>query len=74
MALRLTHQREGIPKRQLPMWHHYRVELYPHFPGLTSGITDPFGNELQYPSAFRQRRGDGLRKGIVRVVPTNATA
>ena len=22
-------------KRQLPMWHQYRVELYPHFPNLT---------------------------------------
>lgn len=59
---------KGSTKRQLPMWHHYRVELYPHYPGLMSGITDPFGNELQYPAAFRQRRGTGERKGIVKVV------
>ena len=32
----------GYPKRQLPMWHRYRVELYPHVPGLGvgSGIRD----------------------------------
>lgn len=63
---------KGFTKKQLPMWHHYRVELYPHFAGLMSGITDPHGNELQYPSAFRQRRGDGLRKGIVKIVPQKA--
>ncbi|WP_408863256.1 DUF6932 family protein [Acidiphilium acidophilum] len=27
----------GYPKKQLPMWHQYRVELYPHFSGLMSG-------------------------------------
>ena len=60
----------GSMKRQLPMWHRYRVELYPHFPGLMSGLVDPFGNQLQFPSAFRQQRGTGVRKGIVKIVPT----
>lgn len=64
---------KGFTKKQLPMWHQYRVELYPHFPGLTSGITDADGNELQYPSAFRQRRGDGRRKGIVKVVESKTS-
>ena len=59
----------GSMKRQLPMWHRYRVELYPHFPGLLSGIVDPWGNELQFPSAFRQQRGTGFRKGIIRIIP-----
>ncbi len=54
-------------KRQLPMWLVYRVELYPHF-GQTSGITDRFGHELQFPSAFRQRRGDDEPKGILRLI------
>ena len=27
----------GYPKKQLPMWHRYRVELYPHIPGLGQG-------------------------------------
>jgi hypothetical protein len=30
----------GYAKRQLPMWHRYRVELYPHAVGLMSGIID----------------------------------
>jgi len=59
----------GSTKKQLPMWHHYRVELYPHYPGLLSGITDPHGHELQFPSAFRQQRGTGARKGIVKIEP-----
>lgn len=59
----------GSMKRQLPMWQRYRVELYPHFPGFLSGIADPWGNELQFPAAFRQQRGTGLRKGILKLVP-----
>lgn len=54
-------------KRQLPMWHQYRVELYPHLPGHTSGIRDRFGNDLEFPSAFRlSRRGD-LPKGLIQI-------
>jgi hypothetical protein len=56
------------PKAQLPMWHQYRVELYPHFPGLLSGIRDVFGNELEFPSAFRLSRGAYRPKGIVQIV------
>ena len=59
---------QGSTKRQLPMWHRYRVELYPHYPGLMAGIGDQFGNELQFPSAFRQQRGTGVRKGIVKII------
>jgi hypothetical protein len=59
---------QGSTKQQLPMWHEYRVEFYPHFPGLLSGIVDAFGNELQFPSAFRQQRGSGAEKGIVKIV------
>lgn len=59
----------GYPKRQLPMWHRYRVELYPHVPGLGigSGILDRHGNELEFPSAFRQSRRDGTPRGIVKL-------
>jgi hypothetical protein len=59
----------GYPKKQLPMWHKYRVELYPHIPGLGvgSGISDKYGNELEFPSAFRQSRRDGRPKGIVHI-------
>ncbi len=59
----------GYPKKQLPMWHRYRVELYPHVPGLgmASGIRDKFGHELEFPSAFRQSRRDGKARGIVKI-------
>jgi hypothetical protein len=56
----------GYPKKQLPMWHVYRVELYPHYSQL-SGIHDKYGNELEFPSAFRISRRDGQRRGIVKI-------
>ncbi len=56
----------GYPKKQLPMWHRYRVEFYPHC-GQGSGICDRFGNELEFPSAFRQSRRDGKPKGIIKI-------
>jgi hypothetical protein len=59
----------GYPKKQLPMWHKYRVELYPHIPGLGigSGIVDKYGNELEFPSAFRQCRRNSKPRGIVKI-------
>jgi hypothetical protein len=57
---------KGYPKKQLPMWRQYRVELYPHC-GLPSGIRDAMGNDLEFPAAFRRRRADGMPKGIVRI-------
>jgi hypothetical protein len=59
----------GYPKKQLPMWHVYRVELYPHVPGFSSGIRDKHGNELEFPAAFRQSRRDGQPRGIVKLKP-----
>lgn len=57
----------GFSKRQLPMWIFYRVEFYPHL-GQGTGITDAFGNDLKFPSAFRQSRNGFRQKGIVRVI------
>lgn len=57
----------GYPKKQLPMWHQYRVELYPHVKGLSSGIRDRHGHELEFPAAFRQSRRDGKPRGIVKI-------
>jgi hypothetical protein len=54
-------------KAQLPMWHLYRVELYPHVGQLT-GIRDEFGNELQFPAAFRLSRRSYQPKGIVQLI------
>lgn len=51
------------------MWHKYRIELYPHIPGLGlgSGILDKWGKELEFPSAFRQSRRDGTPRGIIKI-------
>ena len=56
----------GYPKKQLPMWLQYRVELYPHY-GQPCGIRDKHGHELEFPSAFRQSRRDGKPKGIIQI-------
>jgi hypothetical protein len=42
---------DGFAKAQLPMWWFYRVELYPHL-NQGPGITDKFGYDLKFPSAF----------------------
>ena len=57
----------GYPKAQLPMWHQYRVELYPHW-GQLCGICDEHGHELQFPAAFRKSRTQDIAKGIVQIV------
>jgi hypothetical protein len=56
----------GYPKKQLPMWHVYRVELFPHY-GQLCGIQDQYGHELEFPSAFRRSRRDGKPRGIVKI-------
>ena len=58
----------GYAKAQLPMWHVYRVELYPHVAGFGCGITDEHGNELEFPAAFRRSRRDGKSRGIVKLL------
>ena len=57
----------GFHKLQLPMWIYYRVELYPHLDQGT-GIKDANGNDLKFPSAFRQSRNGFVQKGIIRVI------
>ncbi|AGK96626.1 DUF6932 family protein [Clostridium pasteurianum] len=57
----------GYSKRQLPMWHKYRIELYPHI-GQISGIKDEYGNDLQFPAAFRKTRDSYMAKGIVKIL------
>lgn len=58
----------GSGKAQLPMWHQYRIELYLHV-GQPTGIVDQFGNNLQFPSAFRLRRSTYSPKGIILLQP-----
>lgn len=57
----------GYAKGQLPMWHQYRVELYPDT-GLPSGITDGKGKSLRFREAFRQSRFENKTKGIIKLV------
>jgi hypothetical protein len=58
---------KGFAKLQLPMWIIYRVELFPHL-NQGTGIKDAQGNDLMFPSAFRQSRHNFKPKGIVRVI------
>jgi len=58
---------KGYVKKQLPMWHIYRVEFYPHY-GNLSGITDKHGNPMTFPAAFRRKRSNDTAKGIVKIV------
>jgi hypothetical protein len=55
-----------VVRWQLPMWHVYRVELYPHFGQVA--LRDPLGHELQFPAAFRWSRLHGAPKGIVQLI------
>jgi len=59
----------GYLKKQLPMWHRCRVELYPYAIGndLGAGILDALGRELDIPTAFRQSRRDGKPRGLVKI-------
>ena len=54
-------------KLQLPMWHRYRVELYPPY-DQPSGIRDQFGHLLKFPAAFRLARTAFQPKGIIQIV------
>lgn len=53
-------------KLQLPMWHRYKVELYPHV-GQNCGILDEYGHEQMFPAAFRKTRDTFLPKGIIKI-------
>jgi len=53
-------------KKQLPMWHVYRIELYPHY-DQESGLKDKHGYQLMFPSAFRHSRSEYRQKGIIKI-------
>ena len=55
----------GYPKPQLPMWHKYRIELFPHY-GQFCGLFDQNGCGLTFADAFRQSRAF-TSKGIVKI-------
>ena len=55
----------SYPKPQLPMWHKYRVELFPDY-GQFCGIFDDHGRRLTFAQAFRLSR-TFRPKGIVKI-------
>jgi len=55
----------SYPKPQLPMWHKYRVELFPDYRQFC-GIFDDRGRKLTFAEAFRQSR-TFRPKGIVKI-------
>ena len=63
----------GQEKPQLPMWHVYRVELFPRF-GQGTGIVDGYGHKLEFPAAFRKRRGDSAERHRTTEEVLNVTA
>jgi hypothetical protein len=67
----LNERQNYAGKARLPMWIRYRTELYPHLIGgpcsFSSGITDEHGNDLEFPSVFRQSR-EFVQKGIVKII------
>jgi len=55
---------EDSPVRKLSLRHRFRVELFPHYPGLL----DHDGRAMEFPAAFRLSRG--LRpEGIIQLLP-----
>lgn len=54
----------GYAKPQLPMWHRYRVEIYPN---LGQPFFEGQGESLNFYQAFRQTRL-GAPKGIVKLI------
>lgn len=57
----------GYTKKQLPMWHIYHIELYPHVPIEGFPPVAP-GNEFLFPSSFRHCRRDGTPKGVIKLL------
>lgn len=55
----------GYPKGQLPMWHRYRVEMWPDY-GQPFGVVDAEGNHLGFQAAFRRSR-TGAPRGILKI-------
>ena len=59
---------EDSPVRKLSLRHRFRVELFPHYPGLLTGLIDHYGRAMEFPAAFRLSRG--LRpEGIIQLLP-----
>lgn len=56
---------KGHHKRELPMWHQYRIDLYPNYG--QAALASSTGNLLTFPQAFRIARHNEQPKGIIRL-------
>ena len=54
-------------KSELPMWHKYRVDLWPQYMGSRSGIRDALGNDLPIAAAFRISRRQNRPRGLIKL-------
>ncbi len=52
---------------KLPLWHHCRVELFPHHGQTQTGFFDDRGNDVDLPTMFRMVRGTPEPRGVVRI-------
>jgi hypothetical protein len=53
---------------QLELWHHYRVDLFPHCRGVYAGIAGEDGENMTLDQFFRRDRDFGVEKGIVKLI------
>lgn len=51
--------------KKLPMWHRYRVELYPQH--LDSGIYNLKGKRMNFLEAFQTTRGGRKHRGVLKI-------
>lgn len=58
---------DGYPKKRLPMWHEYKVELWPDY-GQISVFKNLHDQPISWRSAFSRRPEDGREKGLVKLL------
>ena len=56
----------GYPKKQLPMWHYYRVESI-HISARDLVSATALAMRLEFPAAFRLSRRDSKPRGIIKI-------
>lgn len=58
---------------RIPLWHHYRVELFPYYGQPIGGFVNRTGAPTDYPTFYRHSRDDEP-KGVVRLLPSDGGA
>jgi hypothetical protein len=53
---------------RLPMWHRYRVELFPYYGQTGTGYTDDQGRDIDFPNLFRRVKDIHQRKQIIKLI------